>query len=116
VTKKALTTKARNLRRQMTDAERLPWSHLRSRQIGAKFVRQFPIGPFIADFASRSLRIIIEINGGQHAIHTERDEAQTKVIEAYGYRVIRFWNNDIIDNIESAPAAILDEIEIARGH
>lgn len=95
---KRLTKRARALRRDITGVERKLWSRLRNRQLeNTKFVRQISIGPYIADFVARSLRLVIELDGGQHSAskHAER----TKVIEAHGYRVIRFWNNDVTDNI-----------------
>jgi very-short-patch-repair endonuclease len=93
-----LTPVARRLRRDSTDAEKLLWSRLRSRQLeGAKFVRQLPIGPFVADFACRSLMLVIELDGGQHA-DNPADAERTAHIEAFGYHVIRFWNNEVLSN------------------
>jgi very-short-patch-repair endonuclease len=109
-----LTKRARRLRRDMTDAERKLWSRLRNRQFeNIKFVKQFPIGPYVADFAARSLRLVIELDGGQHS--PSKDAGRTKVIEAHGYRVIRFWNNDVMENIEGVLEAIVREVHIARG-
>jgi BirA family biotin operon repressor/biotin-[acetyl-CoA-carboxylase] ligase len=109
---KRLTSAARKLRASSTDAERLLWSRIRSRQLGAKFVRQFPIGPYIADFACRSAHLVIERDGGQHnqAINTPR----TVIIEAHGYRVIRFWNNEVMDNLDGVLATIIRELELAQ--
>ena len=109
---KRLTSVARKLRGNSTDAERLLWSRIRSRQLGAKFVRQFPIGPYIADFACRSARLVIELDGGQH--REEIDASRTATIEAYGYRVIRFWNNEVIENLEGVVAAIVQELAFIR--
>jgi len=78
-----------------------------------KFVKQFPIGPYVADFAARRLRLVIELDGGQH--NEAKDAARTELIEEHGYRVIRFWNNDVTDNIEGVLEAIVNEIRIARG-
>ena len=87
---KRLTGVARKLRGDMTDAERRLWSHLRASQLGGvKFTRQLPIGDFVVDFACRSARIAIELDGGQHA-DNPADDARTAIIEAHGYRVIRF--------------------------
>jgi BirA family biotin operon repressor/biotin-[acetyl-CoA-carboxylase] ligase len=87
---KRLTNLARNLRNQPTEAERRLWQHLRASQFcEVKFTRQFPIGNFIADFACRSLRLAIELDGGLHA-ESPTDEGRTRIIEAHGYRVIRF--------------------------
>ncbi|MFA5968957.1 MAG: endonuclease domain-containing protein [Sphingomonas sp.] len=106
---KRLTPVARKLRRAMTDAEQKLWQHLRNRQVeSAKFVRQFPIGPHIADFACREARLVVELDGGQHA-DSMTDAARTTLIEAYGFTVIRFWNNDVLSN----PEGVLEEIRQA---
>jgi len=99
----------------MTDAERLLWTRLRAGQIGAKFVRQFPLGPFIVDFACRSLKIVIELDGGQHALNTEPDVARSEILEAHGYSVIRFWNNEVLENIDGVLETIENEMRIVRG-
>ncbi len=105
---------ARQLRNDPTEAEKRLWSHLRaSRFEGAKFTRQFPIGGFIADFACRRLRLAIELDGGQHATSTT-DAGRTRVIEAFGYRVIRFWNNEVLGNTEGVLRVIAEEIALAR--
>ncbi len=109
-----MTNVARELRRDMTDAERRLWSHLRASQLGGvKFTRQLPIGDFVVDFACRSARIAIELDGGQHN-ESPIDEARTRVIEAHGYRVTRFWNNDVLQNTDGVLLAILEELKIAR--
>jgi len=111
---KRLTPTARKLRRTMTEAETRLWTYLRGSQIeGAKFVRQFPIGPHVADFACRSARLVIELDGGQHAESTT-DAERTRAIEAYGYRVTRFWNNDVLANTEGVLEAISRELLLAR--
>jgi len=109
-----LTRVARKLRREMTDAERCLWSHLRTSQLcGAKFTRQFPVGDHVVDFACRRLRLAIECDGGQHSGSTT-DEARTRAIEAHGYRVIRFWNHDILANTDGVLETIAAEIALAR--
>ena len=109
-----LTPVARKLRRASTDVEAALWQRLRSRQIeGEKFVRQFPIGPYVADFACRSARLVIELDGGQHA-DSPTDAARTELIEAHGYTVIRFWNNDVAENIEGVLETIRLELRGAR--
>ena len=109
-----LTPVARKLRRQSTDAETLLWSHLRSRQLEeAKFVRQLPIGADIADFACRSLMLVIELDGGQHA-DSPADAERTRLIEAFGYRVIRFWNNEVMANTDGVLETIARELRLAR--
>jgi len=109
LTKKRLTPVARKLRRASTDAEMRLWSLLRSRQLeGAKFIRQFPIGPHIADFACREAHLAIELDGGQH--DEAVDAPRTQVIEAFGYRIIRFWNHDALANTEGVVEAIRHEL------
>jgi very-short-patch-repair endonuclease len=99
---------ARRLRKDATDAERKLWSALRHKQIeGFKFRRQVPIGEFVADFACLSQRLIIEADGGQHDAEREKDAARTAWLNARGYRVIRFWNNDVLDNLEGVVQTIL---------
>ncbi len=111
---KRFTRTAHTLRRDMTEAERKLWARLRNRQIDkVKFVKQLPVGPFVADFAARSLGLIIELDGGQHS--ESRDAARSELIEAHGYRVIRFWNNDVMDNLEGVLETIVREIRIAQG-
>jgi very-short-patch-repair endonuclease len=111
--KKKLTPVARKLRRNQTEAEKRLWWHLRNRQLEcAKFVRQEQIGPHIADFACRSARIAVELDGGQHS--EAADAARTEIVEAFGYRVIRFWNNDVLQNTEGVLEAIRQELLIAR--
>lgn len=99
-------SRARTLRRNQTDAEQVLWSMLRARQLGGhKFIRQFPIGPYFADFACREAALIIEADGGQHA-ENSRDEQRTSYLNAEGNGVLRFWNNDILDNREGVRDAI----------
>ncbi len=81
--------------------------------MGAKFTRQFPTGGHLVDFACRSLRIAIECDGGQHA-DNPADLARTAAIEAHGYRVIRFWNNDILANTEGVLIRIAEDIALAK--
>jgi very-short-patch-repair endonuclease len=85
----------------MTDAERKLWYYLRAGRFqGYKFRRQVPLGSFVADFLCESARLIVEVDGGQHAERIERDTARTQWLEAQGYVVMRFWNNDVLANIE----------------
>ena len=110
---KRLTPVARKLRRKMTEAETRLWLCLRGGRLeGAKFVRQFPVGPHVADFACRSARLVVELDGGQH--RAEVDGPRTASIEAYGYRVVRFWNNDVLANTQGVLEAIRQELLIAR--
>ncbi len=98
---------ARKLRREQTDVEQLLWSKLRSRQVGGlKFRRQFTLPPYVADFCCEEARLIIEVDGGQHADSVAHDKTRTEFFERRGYRVIRFWNNDVLQNIEG----VIDEV------
>ena len=109
---KRLTPVARKLRTDQTDAEKLLWSRLRNRQLGAKFVRQYPIGNYVADFAARSARLIVELDGGQHNVAADAD--RTQALAADGFHVIRFWNNDVIENIDGVLEEIARALSLAR--
>lgn len=92
------TVRARRLRSNSTNAELRLWNKLRSRAIdGCKFVRQEPIGPYVVDFVCRERRLIIEVDGGQHA-DNERDQLRDRWLADRNYRVLRFWNNDVFGN------------------
>jgi len=94
------TVLARTMRRVPTDAEKKLWWHLHRLSLkGSHFRRQVRLGPYIVDFASHKARVVIEVDGGQHA-ENAADAERTKFIEAEGYRVLRFWNNDVLSNIE----------------
>jgi very-short-patch-repair endonuclease len=98
-----ITAFARQLRQKQTDAERALWKRLKSKQLeGVKFRRQQPMGPYIVDFVIFEKKLVIEIDGGQHNENetTEKDDARTRRLEAEGFQVLRFWNNDVIMNIE----------------
>jgi very-short-patch-repair endonuclease len=100
---------ARRLRMNATDAEARLWRHLRRFPItGTHFRRQVPIGPYVADFACMTARLVIEIDGSQHGgeAHRVRDQARTQWFAREGYRVIRFWNNDVSQNITGVLEAI----------
>ena len=93
--------RARQLRRDQTHVEGKLWSRLRARQLsGAKFRRQYPIGGFIADFCCYERRLVIELDGGHHAEHVDADQSRTDFFVSQGYRVLRFWNNEVIENID----------------
>jgi very-short-patch-repair endonuclease len=98
--------RARTLRRDATAAEKKLWQHLRQPPFKQhNFRRQATIGPYFADFASHRLRIVIELDGGQHA-DSASDEVRTKYLEANGYRVLRFWNNEVGENISGVLSTI----------
>jgi very-short-patch-repair endonuclease len=91
----------------MTEAERKLWERLSARQLAdTRFNRQFPIGPFICDFVSRAARLVIELDGGQHAEQEDEDARRTVYLRSRGYRVIRFWNNDVLGNIDGVVETI----------
>jgi len=95
--------RARKLRRSSTDAERILWARLRDRQLkGAKFRRQNAIGPYIADFFCLKAKLVVELDGGGHDAEEQRlaDAARTAYLENCGYTVLRFWNNEVVDNID----------------
>lgn len=99
--------RARNLRKNLTPAERKLWQVLRRRQIAdVRFRRQVPIGPYIADFCCLELRIIIEVDGGQHARQADADERRTRWLGDRGFTVVRFWNNDVLQNPDGVLARI----------
>jgi very-short-patch-repair endonuclease len=106
------TKTARALRNNLTDAERRLWQKLQRRQIATvKFRRQQPIGAFIVDFVCFERRVIVEVDGGQHSEQVAYDEQRTRWLEAQGYFVLRFWNNDVLANTEVVAQAILDVVE-----
>ena len=106
------TKRSRELRTNSPPAERLLWQHIRNRQLaGLRFNRQVPIGPYICDFAARTHKLIIELDGGQHAWTVKQDVERTTFLQQRGYRVLRFWNNDVLENVEG----VLERIAQALG-
>ena len=108
---------ARALRAQGTDAERVLWRHLRARQFdGYKFRRQHPIGPYFADFACVRERLVVELDGGQHAQADDqtRDARRTQFLQAHGWRVLRFWNHEALANLDGVLQVIA--MALARPH
>jgi very-short-patch-repair endonuclease len=98
--------RARTLRRDATEAEKKLWQHLRQPPFKQHhFRRQATIGPYFADFASHQFKIIIEVDGGQHS-DSRSDEVRTQYLEASGYRVLRFWNNDVAENLSGVLSTI----------
>ncbi len=103
--------RARNLRAEMTEAEKKLWRRLRQRELnGYRFRRQVPIGPYIVDFACLAARVVVEVDGGQHLDDTRRDERRTAWLEERGYRVVRFWNPDVLTNTEGVLEEILSAL------
>ena len=104
-----ITPVAKILRKRLTDTERLLWRHLRAKQIGGlKFRRQDPIGKYIMDFVCHEKRIVIEVDGGQHSIDKDRDNERDGWLKEQGYKVLRFWNNEVLTNIDGV-------LEVIRG-
>jgi very-short-patch-repair endonuclease len=104
--KTSKTIRSRKLRSDQTDAERKLWWRLRNRQIaGCKFVRQEPVGPYICDFICREERLVVEVDGGQHA-ESATDKQRDQWLVSHNYRVMRFWNNDVLKNIDGVLEAI----------
>jgi very-short-patch-repair endonuclease len=98
----------------MTDAERLLWRHLRQRQVeGYKFRRQHPVGHYIVDFACLEGCLIVEVDGGQHADRKGYDRERTAWLEEQGFRVLRFWNTDVLGNIDGVREVI--RVEVTSG-
>jgi very-short-patch-repair endonuclease len=101
-----LTTNARRMRTEATDAERVLWRHLRAHRLaGRKFKRQQSIGPYIVDFVCFGSRLIVEVDGGQH-LQSDRDARRDAWLRQQGFRVLRFWNSDVLHRTES----VLEEI------
>jgi very-short-patch-repair endonuclease len=95
-----LVNLSRNLRKRQTDSENLLWWHLRCQQIeGLRFRRQHPIGRYIVDFVCLEKRLILEIDGGQHAMEKDRDNERDQWLISEGYRIVRFWNNEVLENL-----------------
>jgi len=108
--------RARALRVDLTKAERKLWYALRDRRFaGYKFRRQVPIGPYIADFICYSPRLVIEVDGGQHA-GSARDARRDRWFAQNGFRVLRFWNNDVLQNLEGVWTVIFEAVQQATPH
>ena len=104
------TQRARSLRRAMTQAESTLWRQLRNRQLaGCKFVRQEPVGRYYADFVCRDRRLIVELDGGHHA-ESRHDQKRDADLAALGYRIVRIWNNEVLQNIDGVVEMLLAEL------
>ncbi len=102
-----IKTNSRDLRSNMTDAEQHLWQHIRMRQLnGLKFRRQHPCGNYILDFACIEIKLAIELDGSQHQQQIEYDKNRTEWLRSEGWKLLRFWNNDVLQNSESVLEAI----------
>jgi very-short-patch-repair endonuclease len=107
----------RALRNNMSDAEQVLWHLLRGRQIsGLKFRRQHPFGDFILDFVCLENKLVIEVDGGQHGQQSGYDENRTQKLQAAGLRVLRFWNNEVLQEIESVKEKIWLAVQELQSH
>ena len=110
----AAKDRARNLRRKSTDAERLLWRHLRDRQLaGLKFRRQHPLGNFVGDFVCLEHCLVVEVDGGQHATRQKADADREAGLLRLGYRVLRFWNNEVLGNTVGVLETIVGAVRSA---
>jgi very-short-patch-repair endonuclease len=100
------------LRQRSTDAERKLWFALRDRRLqGHKFCRQFPVGPYIVDFLCRYPKLVVELDGGQHSWQQNQDAKRTAWLESKGHFVLRFWNNDVLGNLDGVLQRIAETLE-----
>ena len=105
----------RELRTNQTDAEALLWRQLRARRLlGLKFRRQHDIGPYTVDFVCTDERLVIELDGGQHAGREAYDAERTRFLESLGYRVLRFWNHEALAQTDAMLEALVAELGKAR--
>jgi very-short-patch-repair endonuclease len=108
---------ARRLRRDQTDVERVLWSRRRDRRLrGLKFRRQAAVGRYVVDFLCADANLIIELDGGQHVERHEQDATRTKDLESRGYLVLRFWNNDVLNNMSGVLESIVDTLKPLPPH
>ena len=106
------TAVARHLRKNLTEAEGRLWQRLRQKQLGGfRFRRQVPLGQYVADFVCLSEKLVVEVDGGQHARRIEQDERRAAWLAENGFRVLRFWNNDVLSNTEGVLETILRALE-----
>jgi very-short-patch-repair endonuclease len=104
-------TKARELRKNPTDAEKELWKHLRLRQIGGyKFRRQHPVGPYIVDFVCLKRRLIVEVDRGQHSQQVAYDEERSMWLEGQGFQILRFWDNEVLTSVDVVKEVIAEAL------
>ena len=112
-----MVLRARALRRDATEAEKLLWSALRDRRLaGIRFRRQVVIGRYVADFCSAHPKLIIEVDGIQHEQRRSYDEVRTRCLEDEGYSILRFWNGDVLAHLASVLEVIAEEIRKRSDH
>ena len=112
----SVAQRTKKLRSDMTDAERKLWYYLRARRfLDWKFRRQVPLGRYVVDFLCEEARLIVEVDGGQHAERIESDLERTRWLMSQGYAVFRFWNNDVLGNIEGVLATLSPALSQGRG-
>ena len=104
------------LRNSATDAERLLWQYLRGRQLGVKFRRQHPFNGFVLDFVSLEARLVVELDGGQHAETASNDAERDRQLAAAGFRILRFWNNQVFQETAAVVETIMAAIEETHPH
>ena len=103
--------RARQLRKNMTDAERALWARLRRRQVlGHKFRRQHPLGPYVVDFVCIQRKLVVEVDGGQHAEHRRDDDRRSARLADQGFAVLRFWNHEVLTDTDAVVRAIADAL------
>ena len=105
------TQKAKGLRKNLTEAESKLWRHIRLRQLGGfKFRRQHPVGPYVLDFACVEKHLAIEVDGGQHSECADYDSRRSAYLETHGYKVLRFWNSEVLKNIAAVKEVIFEAL------
>ncbi len=108
---------ARKLRQNQTDAERALWFRLRDRWLnGLKFRRQMPVDRYVVDFCCEAVRLVIELDGGQHVERSAQDAERTAALEAQGYLVLRFWNDDVLRNLDGVVESIVETLNPTPPH
>jgi very-short-patch-repair endonuclease len=109
-----ITANARLLRRDMTDVEHLLWARLRREQLGVKFRRQHPFLNYVLDFVCLEWKLVVELDGAQHADAIPYDNQRTKRLNDADYVVLRFWNNQVVEELESVVEEIYRQVEIRK--
>jgi very-short-patch-repair endonuclease len=108
--RRTLTLNSRRLRNNLTEAEKYLWYILRAENIGFKFRRQVPIGKYIVDFVCLEKKLVVEIDGGQH-VESQKDKIRDEWLGVQGFKVLRFWNNEVLENREEVVLKILDNLK-----